>query len=59
MTWPDQHRNVRPFGFISQPLASSPDRRYSYQTLTFDYVGSYNLQPEKRSAKHQSWGGQA
>jgi TonB-dependent SusC/RagA subfamily outer membrane receptor len=53
------NRNVRPFGFVSAPTGIISDRRHTYQTLTFDYVGSYIFNLTSDVNTTVSWGGQS
>jgi TonB-dependent starch-binding outer membrane protein SusC len=54
-----ENRNLRPFGFVLLPTGVISSRRNGYQTLTFDYAGSYSrpLTPALRTTI--SWGGQS
>ena len=53
------NRNYRPFGFALQPEGVLSDGRYEYNTITADYVGSYNLDLPGDFRSSISWGGQA
>ncbi|GMV04955.1 MAG: SusC/RagA family TonB-linked outer membrane protein [Gemmatimonadota bacterium] len=53
------NRNYRPFGFRLQPEGVLSDGRYEYNTITADYVGSYNIQLPGDLRSSLSWGGQA
>jgi TonB-linked SusC/RagA family outer membrane protein len=54
-----EHRNLRPFGFVSQPLGILSDQQARYSILTFDYAGNvdYGLSPSLRGTF--SFGGQS
>ena len=54
-----ENRNLRPFGFVLQPTGVISSRRNQYQTLTFDYAGSYSLSPIEDLRTTISWGGQS
>lgn len=53
-----ENRNLRPFGFVSQPNGVISSGRHSFETLTLDYVGNYvrGLSPDLRGTV--SWGAQ-
>jgi TonB-linked SusC/RagA family outer membrane protein len=53
-----ENRNLRPFGFVSAPTGIISNRRNSYTTLTFDYVGSYVRAMGQTLRSTFSWGGQ-
>jgi TonB-dependent SusC/RagA subfamily outer membrane receptor len=53
------NRNLRPFGFVSAPAGIISDRRHTYQTLTFEYIGSYNFGLASNLRSTVSWGGQS
>src|SRR6185503_16168918 len=53
------NRNLRPFGFIQAPTGIISDARSAYQTLTFDYKGSYALEVNPTMRTTVSWGGQS
>jgi TonB-dependent SusC/RagA subfamily outer membrane receptor len=53
-----ENRNLRPFGFVSQPTGALSDQHWSSQQLTAEYVGNY----ERDLAGLRStsaWGGQS
>lgn len=52
-------RNLRPFGFIRAQDGILSDERVEYQTLTMDYVGSYDLRINEGLRSSLSWGGQS
>jgi TonB-linked SusC/RagA family outer membrane protein len=52
-----ENRNLRPFGFILAPTGIISSRRNAYETLTFDYVGSY-VKPMAGLRNTFSWGAQ-
>ncbi len=52
-------RNFRPFGFVLAPTGVLSDRRYQYSNLTFDYVGTYDVQISDDLRSSFSWGGQS
>ena len=54
-----ENRNLRPFGFISAPAGIISNRKNAYQTLTFDYAGSYNRSLASDLRGTFSWGGQS
>ena len=53
------NRNLRPFGFVSAPGGIISNRENSYQSLTFDYAGSFARQLASSFKSTWSWGGQA
>jgi TonB-linked SusC/RagA family outer membrane protein len=53
------NRNLRPFGFISAPTGIISDRKNTYQTLTFDYKGNYQITVRPELQTTISWGGQS
>ena len=53
------NRNLRPFGFVSAPGGIISDRRHTYQTLTFEYIGNYNFPLTSTLRSTVSWGGQS
>jgi TonB-linked SusC/RagA family outer membrane protein len=54
-----ENRNLRPFGFVLQPTGVISSRRNQYQTLTFDYSGSYSRPLVSALKGTFSWGGQS
>jgi TonB-dependent starch-binding outer membrane protein SusC len=54
-----ENRNLRPFGFVLQPTGVISSRRNQYQTLTFDYAGSYSRPLVSALKATFSWGGQS
>jgi len=54
-----ENRNLRPFGFVLQPTGIISSRRNYYQTLTFDYAGSYARPLGSALRTTISWGGQS
>jgi TonB-linked SusC/RagA family outer membrane protein len=54
-----ENRNLRPFGFVLQPTGIISSRRNGYQTLTFDYAGSYSRPLTTALNATISWGGQS
>ncbi|MGD8321802.1 MAG: TonB-dependent receptor, partial [Gemmatimonadota bacterium] len=52
-------RNLRPFGFVRAPNGIMSDERAEYQTLTLDYVGSYEFDINQALRSTLSWGGQS
>ncbi len=52
-------RNLRPFGFALAPNGIISDRRFEYQNLTLDYVGSFNYRIQEELRTNFSWGGQS
>ena len=53
-----ENRNLRPFGFPESPTGSLSDQQWANQTLTSDYVGTWE-QDVKFLHSTFAWGGQA
>ena len=53
------NRNLRPFGFIRAPTGILATSRYEFNTLTFDYVGSVDLELPSGIRSAISFGGQS
>ncbi len=53
-----ENRNLRPYGFVSQPTGALSDQRWSSQLLTAEYVGSFE---RDLGGLHSNfaWGGQS
>lgn len=53
------NRNLRPFGFIRAPTGILATSRYEFNTLTFDYLGSIDLELPSGIRSAISFGGQS
>ena len=53
------NRNLRPFGFIRAPTGILSTSRYEFNTLTFDYVGSVDIELPGEIRSAVSFGGQS
>ncbi|HXF94830.1 MAG TPA: TonB-dependent receptor [Gemmatimonadales bacterium] len=54
-----ENRNLRPFGFVAQPLGVLFDEQNKYMTLTADYVGNLDFRIAGDLASTFSFGGQS
>lgn len=53
-----EHRNLRPYGFIVAPNGILSNRRWSYSTLSHDYVGNFEWARSGSLRSTISWGAQ-
>jgi len=53
------NRNLRPFGFVRAPDGILSDGRSRFETLTFDYVGTYSFDLGSSVNSSLSFGGQS
>jgi len=53
------NRNLRPFGFIRAPNGILSTSRFEFNTLTVDYVGSYEFELPGGTGSRLSFGGQS
>ncbi len=51
-------RNVRPFGYVNDPLGSVSDIAWTAEQLTADYVGTFDFNLNEALRTNLSWGGQ-
>jgi TonB-dependent SusC/RagA subfamily outer membrane receptor len=52
-----ENRNLRPFGFVSQPTGALSDQHWSSQVLSAEYVGNYEREFSGLRSSF-AWGGQ-
>ena len=54
-----ENRNLRPYGFAAAPQGIISDQRWENQTLSMDYVGSFEWQFARPLRSTFAWGGQS
>lgn len=54
-----ENRNLRPYGFVSQPTGALSDQHWSSQVFSAEYVGSYEHEFGNSLRSSFAWGGQS